>query len=423
MRNACDIVILSMNNYQFTEACLTSLFSCDAGFPFSVHVFDNASTDGTPDNIVRDFRGRVRVWRSDSNLGFSGGNNKVLERTRSRFACLLNNDTIVTPGWLGEMVAAAEQERRRVGVVGSRGNNANPSVRPEQVVDFDTSLDQMDQEGLGRAAARLSRAQPRFSDASAVVGYCMLLRRSMLDRIGLLDTRFWPGNFEDDDLCFRAAEAGYGIAVANRSLVYHFVSSTLKGATKWRHMFGVNRELFRAKWTDTGRQAALGVRARPRLRLAVEMPLTRAAAHRVRAVCNELRLRGGLVHTFGPPGSTPPPDMVPHVASALPGRQHGDSAVVLHQSEPTAFRTGSREHVLLSLEGRYNPSRACRQLVLGQRNDRRFVPDFLSVRWSGDQRRVVHKNAKNRPETFHEMVDRIERHLLDLQEAVCEKTP
>jgi len=423
MQNACDIVMLTMNNYQFTEACLRSLFSCDAGFPFNVHVFDNASSDGTPDNLIRDFRGKLRLWRSDSNLGFSGGNNKVLERTKSRFACLLNNDTIVTPGWLGEMVAAAECGRR-VGVVGSRGNNANPEGRPEQAVDLDISPGQVGAaEELQRAATRLSRAQPRFSEAASVVGYCMLLRRSMLNRIGLLDTRFWPGNFEDDDLCHRAREAGYKIVIANRSLVYHFVSSTMKSATRWRHMFRVNRGLFRSKWVETGREADIGSRPRPRLRLAVEMPRNRAAAHRALAVCDELRLRGCLVHTFGPPTDSPPPDrMVPHVASQSPERMYASSAVVLHRQGPPELQDG-RAHVRLAFDGKYNPSKPSRQLVIGRKEDWRFAPDFVSVRWSGEHHRALREGAKNRPEMFHEMVDKIEDHLLRLQEKACEETP
>ena len=221
MKNICDVVILTMNHYKFTKLCLDSLHTFDAGFPTALHVFDNCSTDGTPDNITRDFFGKVRVWRSDQNLGFAAGNDMVIDRTNGRFVCLLNNDTITTPNWLGEMVEAMESDPR-IGIVGCRGNNAGGK---DQTVNcaYSANIDDIDLGKVCKYSKRLAKAQPRFRAAPEVIGFCMLLRRSMLNRIGLLDTRFWPGNFEDNDLCRRAVEAGYRIIVANRCFVYHFV--------------------------------------------------------------------------------------------------------------------------------------------------------------------------------------------------------
>lgn len=410
MRNSCDIIILSMNNYRFTKACLDSLFSCEAGFPHSVHLLDNASTDGTPDNVARDFSGRVRVWRSDRNLGFAGGNNIVLGRTKGRFACLLNNDTVVTPGWLGEMVAAMEHDCR-VGIVGCRGNNANREERPEQAVDFDTTLDALDTAGLHQASVRLSRAQPRFKNLEQVVGYCMLLRRTMLNKVGLLDARFWPGNFEDNDLCLRAVEAGYKAVVANRSFVYHFVSSTMRHI-RWQHMFAVNRELFDRKWTETGRTATVGARPRERLKVAVEMPRNSSTAKKLLSVCEELQSRGNLVHTFGPPNQPPSSRAVPHIAASDPEKRYADCKVVLHCFEPPEVADG-RVHVYLMLgRGRYNTSK-CHRLVFGRSDDRRFAPEFVSVRWL-DAVRPRRGELAELPPTFYDMVDRVEEHLRDI---------
>jgi GT2 family glycosyltransferase len=412
MKNLCDIAVLSFNNYGLTKACLESVLSCDAGFPFALHLFDNASSDGTPDSATRDFGDRVRVWRSDRNLGFAGGNNIVLSRTCGRFACLLNNDTVATPGWLGEMVAAAEQDPR-VGVVGCRGNNVNLLERPEQAVDFSATPETMDVAELHKAAAVLSRAQPQFKAVDMVVGYCMLLRRTMLDRVGLLDARFWPGNFEDEDICRRAVEAGYSVALANRSLVYHYISRTMCDE-RWRGVFEVNREIFRRKWVDSGRVDVIGERPRRQLRIAAEVPQGEPMAKKLSAVCEELAARGAKVHMFCLPGHPPPPDCgVPHVASAAAEKMYADSDIVLHCTCPTAPAQDRKLHVqLVTGENGYNPSGGRYRLALGRSDDRRFAPRFVSVKWTGatKQRRVSPEHAA----TFYDMVDRIEEHFRGL---------
>jgi GT2 family glycosyltransferase len=414
MKNLCDIVVLSLNNYRLTKACLESVLSCDAGFPFALHLFDNASSDGTPDSAARDFGGRVRVWRSGRNLGFAGGNNAVLSRTRGRFACLLNNDTVAAPGWLGEMVAAAEQDPR-VGVVGCRGNNANLSERPEQAVDFDATPETMDVAELRRAAAALSLAQPRFRAMNLVVGYCMLLRRTMLDRVGLLDARFWPGGFEDEDICRRAVEAGYKVAIANRSLVYHYISCTLR-EERWRGVFEANREIFRRKWVDTGRIDAIRARPRRQLRIAAEAPQDEATAQKLLAVCEELAARGAKVHMFCLPGRPPPPDCgVPRVASAAAEKRYADSDIVIHCARPPHPPAQDRRlHVqLVTGEDEYNPPDGCYRLALGRANDRRFAPKSVSVKWT-DATKQGRGSPERAPETFYDMVDGIEEHFLGL---------
>ena len=412
MKNACDIIILAMNNYRFTKACLENLFACDAGFPFSVHLLDNASDDGTPDKVARGFR-NVKIWRSDRNLGFAAGSNIVLAGTSSRFACLLNNDTIVTTGWLGEMVAAAESGQQ-VGVVGCRGNNADDK-RPDQAVECEhMNLENLDHDRLQRIVASMSHAQPRFKQVNMIVGFCMLLRRSMLNRIGALDTRFWPGNFEDKDICLRAVEAGYKVMLANRSFVYHFVSSTFcRDKKAWRRAFSVNRRRFEAKWA--GRRSLIGKNARRRLRLAVELPYG-AELEKVVMICEELIARGYLVHTFGESGTVPVPNSsVPHVASAVPAMRYADCDIVLHRIDPPQDASGARVHARLVI-GRCpaGPPKCAYRLHLGGSSGVRVAAGTTSVRWWG---RATGEAGLR----FHRMVDKIEEYLRGIQEKCGKK--
>ena len=420
MKNICDVVILTMNHYKFTKLCLDSLHAFDAGLPVTLHVFDNCSTDSTPDNITRDFFGKVRVWRSDQNLGFAAGNNMVIDRTNGRFVCLLNNDTIVTPGWLGEMVEAMESNPR-IGIVGCRGNNVGGNKDQTVNCDYVADIDNVDLDEVCKHAKRLAKSHPRFRTAPWVVGFCMLLRRSMLNRIGLLDTRFWPGNFEDNDLCRRAVEAGYRVVVANRSFVYHFVSTTFKdNAAQWHTTFQVNKEKFGAKWDDTGRKECIGRHPRDRLKVAVELPSEPVAAGKAMDICDELRHRGGDIHTFGSLAVAPPTDTgTTHVAAASLDRQIAGSLVVLHCEPPTAT-FGGVSHVRLVLWDDPNANaERYHVLLIGSADDDRFRPRMMKVRWRDRDDRQRKRGRIVQPDgSFHDMVDRIEKYLYDLQSSM-----
>jgi hypothetical protein len=284
-------------------------------------------------------------------------------------------------------------------------------------VDFSATPETMDVAELRKFAVVLSRAQPRFQAANLVVGYCMLLRRTMLDKVGLLDARFWPGNFEDEDICRRAVEAGYKVTIANRSLVYHYISSALR-AEKWGGVFEVNREIFRRKWVDSGRIDAIGARPRRRLHIAAEVPQGEAMAKKLSAVCEELAARGARVHMFCLPGCPPPPDCgVPRVASAAAEKRYADSDIVLHCTPPPTAQDRRLHVQLVTGEDGYNPSDGGHRLALGRANDRRFAPRFVSVKWTDATRQ--RRGSPERVATFYDMVDRIEEHFLGLL-AECE---
>lgn len=428
MNNSCDIVILTRNHYQYTKLCLESLFGCDSGYSVSVNVFDNASTDGTPDNLVRDFGDKVTVWRSDQNLGFAAANNMVLDRTKGRFACLLNNDTVVTPNWLGEMIEVMESDSR-IGIVGCRGNNVSAGAVSDQAVDWkcDVDIDNANIAAVNSLAAKMSRLRPRLKIVGRVVGFCMLMRRSMINTIGLLDERFWPGNFEDNDICNRAVEAGYKIAVANRSFVHHFISTTFRDDEKeWHRLFAINKARYKAKWVDNGRIEHVGEQSKERLRAAFEIPTDTADRHKVVQICEELRMRGGLVHTFsGSQGDRQIDCGIPHVTSVTPSRRYGGCPVIVHSSRLPGDDNAARDfrtHVRLHADSKSNSAKRVPKkhfaIVLGDKDDGKLRPHLMLVRWRGEDkhRRKIGEEIKMN-DSFHDMVDIIESYLIGIQAA------
>jgi GT2 family glycosyltransferase/tetratricopeptide (TPR) repeat protein len=247
-----SIIILCCNELEFTTHCLESVLKHTRA-PYELVIVDNGSTDGTPGylNELRSRSGPVRidVVRNETNVGFPAGCNQALARARGRFLVLLNNDTIVTPGWLDTLIAVSISDWPAVGLVGPVSNYAPDAqgVRPGYA-----ELD-----GLAAFAERRRRDfRGKVLWVNRLTGFCLLTRRDVLDRLGAFDERYGLGFFDDDDLCLRAREAGVKLAVAPEVYIHHFGSRTFKGlGIETRDQLSKNFEVFREKW---GKDATAG---------------------------------------------------------------------------------------------------------------------------------------------------------------------
>lgn len=238
-----SIIVLAMNQLDHTRRCIDSLFAC-TGAPFEIILVDNGSTDGTGDYFagLRSRQERIKVISNRANLGFAAGNNQGLSAAAGDVVVLLNNDTIVTEGWLENMLNVLEQHPD-TGVVGPVSNN----VSGPQLVK-DPGYKELTE--LPAFAAKWSETnRGRSFEVGRAVGFCLMARRSVIEAIGGLDERFGSGNFEDDDFCIRAQLAGFRIRIAQDSFVHHTGSQTFKGARiDYRQAMLRNWELFRRKW-------------------------------------------------------------------------------------------------------------------------------------------------------------------------------
>ena len=238
-----SIIILAHNQLRDTQQCLASLEK-HTPLPHELILVDNGSTDGTG-GYFRQYAAKhdhARVILNRSNLGFAAGNNQGLACARGDAVLLLNNDTVATPGWLERMLATLELYPE-CGLVGPVSNSVSG---PQLVASPNySSLDQ-----LPKFAAQWSAAHAgQSTEAARLVGFCLLLRRAVVEKIGGLDPQFGSGNFEDDDLCLRAALAGFKLRIALDSYVHHTGGQTFKAARiDYRASLERNWELFKAKW-------------------------------------------------------------------------------------------------------------------------------------------------------------------------------
>jgi len=216
------ISIISANNLLLLLPCLRSVFANTHDIALEVFVVDNASNDGTADAVIAEFP-QVKVIRNPQQLGFSTNNNLVLRQGEGRYLMLLNDDTIVLDGAFDTLVRFADTQPRTgafgVGLLNSDGTEQQSfAAFPQPLTEPFVSASHV-------AARRCMHSTPFLTDI--VSGACLMVRRNVIESVGVLDTAFDPIYSEEFDWCYRIKQAGYEIAVVPEAKVIHYGSFTM----------------------------------------------------------------------------------------------------------------------------------------------------------------------------------------------------
>jgi len=238
-----SIIIVTYNNLEYTKLCLQSVYEMTTYPNFEVIVVDNASTDETA-GFLRSFGAEhenISIVYSANNEGFARANNLGIAKVRGDYIVLLNNDTIVTRGWLSRLVGYLKDQN--VGLVGPVTNGTWNKARVEMPFTDIT--------GLAMFAAQLAKERSNtLTPIKMLAMYCVVGRKEVFQQIGPLDEQFGIGMFEDDDYSLRMRQAGYKIAVAEDVFIHHFGQSgfRLLGDERYLALLAENRQKFEAKW-------------------------------------------------------------------------------------------------------------------------------------------------------------------------------
>jgi GT2 family glycosyltransferase len=219
------VVVLNWNNASDTLDCLESL--AHVTYPqVEIVAVDNGSDDGSVAAIRRRFP-KLPVLETGTNLGYAGGNNVGIRHALDRGAeliCVLNNDVLVSPGFLEPLVQAC---------VGSRGRAVcTPmiceAVHPDRIWALGAAVDRRNGSPIrlhaGEAMAEWAGAAPYEVDYAS--GTAMLLPRQALEAVGLMDEAFFL-YFEEMDWALRARHVGYRHLAVPSAVIWHKVSATL----------------------------------------------------------------------------------------------------------------------------------------------------------------------------------------------------
>lgn len=238
-----SIVIPVFNKIDYTIACLRSLAEHAADTAFEVLVVDDASSDDTAEKLTQ--VGGIRALRNAQNLGFIGSCNAGAAEAKGEFVLFLNNDTVVTAGWLEALLRTFADEPN-AGLVGSKLVYPDGRLQEAGGIVF--------RDGSGWNYGRFDDpADPRYGfrrETDYCSGAAIMLHTALFRQLGGFDTRYAPAYYEDTDLAFAVRTAGFKVLFEPRSVVIHFegvTSGTDTGSGIKRYQV-VNREKFVEKW-------------------------------------------------------------------------------------------------------------------------------------------------------------------------------
>lgn len=234
-----SIIIPVYNALSMTKACLHSIYNETRDLKFEVIIVDNASDDGTSKWLMEEKNkySNLKIFRLDRNIGFGPAVNFGIQRSKGEFVVILNNDTLVSPGWLDNLLAVVKVDPS-VGIVSPVTNYVGEGPQ----IDAQAQNLPPDPVEIAQYAKSIANRTDVCYEPNRLVFFCVLIRRELIDLIGYLDEGYEKGNFEDDDYCLRARMAGYRLAIAKNSFVYHHGSATFKA----------NR-IFHNKWMQVNR--------------------------------------------------------------------------------------------------------------------------------------------------------------------------
>lgn len=243
------IIVLNWNNAPDTIRCLRSLKQLTYE-RYQIIIVDNGSTDDSIFALGAAYPD-MAILETGQNLGYAEGNNVGIRHALKQepdYVCVLNNDTILAPDCLQALVDEAESSPE-IGMVGPKGYFFEPS---DMVYSAGGLIDWKKGQNIHRGMwQRESELGSLYSDEPVDVdfvdGCCILVKRQLIERIGLLDPRYYL-NFEDADWCVRACQAGFRVRYTPGAVLWHKLSASL-GMASPRKTYYMTRNALLFFWT------------------------------------------------------------------------------------------------------------------------------------------------------------------------------
>ena len=234
------IIILTFNNFKYTKDCIESIRQYTQKDTYELIVVDNSSTDETREWLLD--QPDILLKLNDQNEGFPKGCNIGIGMAQpDSDILLLNNDTIVTPNWLLNLTTCLYSSDQ----IGAAGAVSNHSENLQGVPFTYDDLDQMQK----HAAKNNISDSIKWEQKVFLIGFCLLIKREVIDKIGLLDEAYSPGYVEDNDLSIRILKSGYKLMLCHDCFIHHYLGSEFrKDLSRFYPVLYANRKTFKNKW-------------------------------------------------------------------------------------------------------------------------------------------------------------------------------
>ena len=243
--NTYDILIPIYNAYKYVKQCIDSVLKYTPPV-HSVILLDDASTDSRILPLLRSYEqnySQIKVFTNNKNLGFVLNVNRGFHISKNNII-ILNSDTEVSPDWIESMERCLDSDSK-IGIVCPLSNNA--TILSVPVMNSDNKLpDNLSIEDFSKLIHSCSqRSYPRIPTA---VGFCMLITRSTIDKLGAFDEDFGMGYGEENDYSMRAWQNGVEVACCDQAYVHHYGEASFTQLPDIKDRRSKNKDLLSQKW-------------------------------------------------------------------------------------------------------------------------------------------------------------------------------
>ena len=226
MEPLVGIIVLNYKNVDDTEECIGSLKKIDYKNYFIV-IVDNNSQDGSFEKLSKLYP-ELTVLEIGENRGYAAGNNFGIKQALQKgadYICILNNDVVVEPNFLGKLVSYMEQNPK----VGITGANICEYYNKEvvQSTGFVINYHTARTPGISKGKKQKNIINKAPLPCDAVCGACMLIRKEVISKVGLIPEIYFLF-YEETEWCVRTKKAGFEIVSIMDAIVYHKGSATVK---------------------------------------------------------------------------------------------------------------------------------------------------------------------------------------------------
>jgi GT2 family glycosyltransferase len=241
MHTPIDIIVCVHNALEDVRLCLESVQA--NLLPNHRLILVNDRSDEETSAYLRRFaegEKQAVLIENAQNVGYTGSANRGLAAGTAEFRILLNSDTIVSPNWALKLLDAANGSDR-IGIVGPLSNAAGAQSIPYiKNTGNNTAINDIPK---GKKPIDLDLACEKWSPAELlpqvplIHGFCFGVKKEVIDRIGLFDDQNFKRFYgEENDYCFRALEAGFELAIATNTFVFHRKSRSIEEEKRIVHM-------------------------------------------------------------------------------------------------------------------------------------------------------------------------------------------
>lgn len=246
-----SIVIVNWNTEKLLKWCLNYIYQRTKDLEFEIFVVDNNSDDESV-KMVEDNYPEVKLIKNRKNFGFAKANNKAIKKAKGKYILLLNADTKILDEALNKMILHMD-ENDNCGVSGCRLLNPDNSLQPScrtfptlksQVIILLKLHNLFPNLKTIREYYMLDWKHDRKRKVDQVMGACLMVRKKVFDKVGLLDEGYFIW-FEEVDFCKRVKKAGYDICFMPEAEVIHEKAASFDQVTSVKKQRMMNNSMMR----------------------------------------------------------------------------------------------------------------------------------------------------------------------------------